>query len=66
MIHYLTGDILLSKAQVIAHSVALNDSFSSGLALSLRNNWPVMYKDFRHYCHGNYPIGLDCLDVEWC
>jgi O-acetyl-ADP-ribose deacetylase (regulator of RNase III) len=55
MIHYVTGDILLSKAQAIAHGIAPNDSFFSGLALSLRENWPAMYKDFRHYCQTNHP-----------
>lgn len=55
MIHHVTGDILLSKAQAIAHGVAPNDSFSSGLALSLRENWPAMYKDFRHYCQTAHP-----------
>jgi O-acetyl-ADP-ribose deacetylase (regulator of RNase III) len=56
MIHYVTGDILLSKAQAIAHGVAPNDPFSSGLALSLRENWPAMYKDFRHYCQTTHPM----------
>ncbi len=36
MIHDVSGDILLSSAQVIAHGVAPNDLFHSGLALSLR------------------------------
>lgn len=55
MIHHVTGDILLSKAQAIAHGIAPNDPFSSGLALSLRENWPAMYKDFRHYCQTTHP-----------
>lgn len=55
MIHNVTGDILLSRAQVIAHGVAPNDPFSSGLALSLREQWPSMYKDFRHYCQTVHP-----------
>ncbi len=55
MIHPVTGDILLSKAHAIAHGVAPNDSFSSGLALSLREQWPAMYKDFRHYCQTKHP-----------
>ena len=50
MIIEVEGDILLSKAEVIAHGVAPNDNFSSGLALALRERWPGMYKDFRHYC----------------
>lgn len=51
MLHYVAGDILLTRAVAIAHGVAPNDHFDSGLALSLRERWPAMYKDFRHYCH---------------
>lgn len=50
MITQVKGDILLTTAQAIAHGVAPNDHFDSGLALSLRKNYPVMAKDFRHYC----------------
>jgi len=49
MIHEVTGDILLSKANVIAHGISPNDDFHQGLALALREKWPAMYKDFRHY-----------------
>lgn len=55
MIRFVQGDILLSKAQVIAHGVAPNDNFAQGLALSLRERWPAMYKDFRHYCQTQHP-----------
>lgn len=55
MIKEVAGDILLSKADAIAHGVAPNDHFDHGLALSLRKNYPSMYKDFRHYCHGSNP-----------
>ncbi len=55
MIKLVTGDILLSKAAVIAHSIAPLDHFDSGLALSLRENYPSMVKDFRHYCHTHSP-----------
>lgn len=55
MIHEVSGDILLSKAQVIAHGVAPNDHFDTGLALNLRQDWPAMYKDFRHFCHTTHP-----------
>lgn len=55
MIHPVTGDILLSSADAIAHGVAPNDPFHSGLALALREKWPAMYKDFRHYCQTNHP-----------
>ncbi|MBK9186902.1 MAG: hypothetical protein IPM78_11865 [Moraxellaceae bacterium] len=26
-----------------------------GLALSLREQWPSLYKDFRHYCQTQHP-----------
>jgi len=55
MIKYVEGDILLSKAQLIAHGVAPNDNFGQGLALSLRERWPAMYKDFRHFCQVQHP-----------
>lgn len=55
MIHEVTGDILLTKAQGIAHGIAPNEHFDSGLALSLRENWPGMSKDFRHYAHQTHP-----------
>jgi O-acetyl-ADP-ribose deacetylase (regulator of RNase III) len=50
MIKEVTGDILLTKAQAIAHGVAPMDHFDRGLALSLRKDYPSMAKDFRHYC----------------
>lgn len=55
MIHEVSGDILLTKAQAIAHGVAPNDHFDSGLALALRESWPAMAKDFRHYVHQTHP-----------
>lgn len=55
MIKYVAGDLLLSKAEAIVHGVAPNDDFKTGLALVLRENWPSLYKDFRHYSHSNHP-----------
>jgi O-acetyl-ADP-ribose deacetylase (regulator of RNase III) len=55
MLHEVTGDILLTAARAIAHGVAPNDSFHSGLALSLRESFPAMYKDFRHHCQTSHP-----------
>lgn len=49
MIHEVTGDILFTAAPVIAHGVAPNDHFNSGLALQLREAFPSMFRDFRHY-----------------
>jgi O-acetyl-ADP-ribose deacetylase (regulator of RNase III) len=55
MIKEVSGDILLTDAQAIAHGVAPMDHFDRGLALSLRKNYPSMAKDFRHYCHLENP-----------
>ncbi|MBT4790387.1 MAG: macro domain-containing protein [Halobacteriovoraceae bacterium] len=55
MIYEVNGDILLSKAHAVAHGVAPNDDFKKGLAYSLRENWPSLYKDFRNYSHKNHP-----------
>jgi O-acetyl-ADP-ribose deacetylase (regulator of RNase III) len=55
MIIKVTGDILLSDAQAIAQGIAPHDHFNQGLALSLRDQFPAMAKDFRHYCHQNNP-----------
>jgi len=55
MIRNVTGDILLSKADAIAHGVAPGDHFDQGLALALRERWPALTKDFRHWCHNNSP-----------
>lgn len=55
MIKTVSGDILLTGAQVIAHGVAPNDPFHHGLALQLRERWPALYKDFRHYCQSQHP-----------
>lgn len=55
MLNYITGDILLTEAKAIAHGVAPNDDFKQGLALSLREQWPSLYKDFRHFCQSTHP-----------
>ena len=55
MIHEVEGDILLTKAQAIAHGIAANDPMNQGLALSLHEQYPAMHKDFHHWCHQNHP-----------
>jgi O-acetyl-ADP-ribose deacetylase (regulator of RNase III) len=55
MIREVHGDILLSGAAAIAHGVSPNDNFAQGLAHALREEWPALYKDFRHYCHTAHP-----------
>lgn len=48
MIHD-SGGILLSGAAAIAHGIVPNDHFHQGLALALREKWPKIAMDFRHY-----------------
>lgn len=55
MIKEVTGDILLTKAEVTAHGIAPMDDFKNGLALSIRERWPALYKDFRHFCKTKSP-----------
>lgn len=55
MLYEVSGDILKSKANAIVHGIAPNDHFAQGLALSLREQWPSLAKDFRHYCHVKNP-----------
>lgn len=55
MLHFVSGDILLAETDAIAHGVAPMDDFKKGLAASLRDNWPALYKDFRHYCKQTHP-----------
>lgn len=55
MLHPVTGDILLTKAQAIAHGVGPDDHFTHGLAQGLREQWPSMSRDFRHWCHQSHP-----------
>lgn len=55
MIHEVSGDILLTKAQAVAHGVAPGDHFDHGLALALREQWPALAKDFRHYARQCHP-----------
>jgi O-acetyl-ADP-ribose deacetylase (regulator of RNase III) len=55
MLKEVQGDILLSGAKTIVHGVAPNDPFSHGLAHSLREKAPALYKDFRHFCQTYHP-----------
>ena len=55
MIHSVEGDILLTRAQAIAHGVAPMDPMNQGLAKALHEKYPAMHKDFHHWCHQQHP-----------
>ena len=50
MIHEVSGDILLTKAQAIAHGVATNDNFQEGLRSALRGKWPTVGRGLPALC----------------
>lgn len=55
MIHLVSGDLLLSRAQVLAHGVAPNDPMTQGLALAIRERYPALHKDYHHWCRQQHP-----------
>lgn len=55
MIHYVSGDMLLSRAQAIAHGVAPKDPMKQGLARLLHEKFPAMHKDYHHWCDQAHP-----------
>lgn len=55
MLHEVSGDILLSRAAVLAHGVAPGDDWKAGLNRALRERFPAMVTDFRHHCHAVHP-----------
>lgn len=55
MMKEVTGDILLTKSEAFAHGVAVDDDFKNGLCLELRQRYPSLYKDFRHFCKTQSP-----------
>jgi O-acetyl-ADP-ribose deacetylase (regulator of RNase III) len=60
MMKKVSGDILLSGARAMAHGVGPNDHFDHGLALALRERYPAMVRDFRHYCQTQHPKPGSC------
>ena len=63
MIIEVEGDILLSKAQAIAHGVAANDPMSQGLAKSLHEWMPSMHKDFHRWCHKQRSFSMTAENI---
>ena len=55
MVHYVSGDILRSRAQAVAHGVAPKDPMNQGLARSLHEKYPAMHKDYHHWCDQTHP-----------
>ncbi len=55
MLHPVAGDIILTRAEVLAHCVASADPMDSGLALVLRQRYPQLQQDFERWCRRRHP-----------
>lgn len=55
MIYEVEGDMMLTRAQVIAHGVAVNDPMIRGLARKLHQRFPTMVTEFRQWCQQQKP-----------
>jgi O-acetyl-ADP-ribose deacetylase (regulator of RNase III) len=58
-IREVAGDILLAKTDIIAHGVAPQDEFNSGLAASIGQQWPDLVPAFQKYCKELHPMPGD-------
>ncbi len=50
MIKEVYGNILWSTSDAIVQGIALNEEFSEGLALSIKEEWPAIEADFKASC----------------
>ena len=55
MIYEVEGDIMLTRAAVIAQGVAVNDPMTSGLARRLQEKFPMMREEFQAWCDETKP-----------
>lgn len=55
MIYEVEGDIMLTRAQVIVHNVAVADPMTRGLARKLNERYPAMVEAFREWCEETNP-----------
>ena len=55
MIYEVEGDILMSRAEVIAQGVSISDPMTSGLARKLQEKFPSMRAEFEKWCEENEP-----------
>lgn len=55
MIYEVEGDIMLSRAQVVAHSVSTRDPMIRGLSRRLNERFPAMVLAYREWCEETNP-----------
>ena len=55
MIYEVEGDIMLTRAQVIAHNVAVNDPMTRGTSRKLSERFPAMVEAYHAWCEETNP-----------
>lgn len=55
MIYEVEGDIMMTRAAVIAQGVAVNDPMTSGLARKLQEKFPMMREEYLAWCEETNP-----------
>ena len=55
MIYEVEGDIMLTRAQVIAHGVATGDAMTRGFSRKLNERFPAMVQQYREWCEETNP-----------
>lgn len=55
MIYEVEGDIMLTRAAVIAQGVAVHDPMQSDLARNLQKRYPMMREQYHAWCDANNP-----------
>jgi O-acetyl-ADP-ribose deacetylase (regulator of RNase III) len=65
MIKLVSGDILRTTSEYLAHGVAIGsqESPGTGLALKISSRWPEVQKHFRQFTRGNKFQGGDLFVV---
>lgn len=62
IVHYITGDIFQSDAQVIVNPVNCRGVMGAGLALAFKQRYPEMFATYVHECQsGQLRIGQPAL-----
>lgn len=63
MIKEIKGDLLTAKG-IILHGVNCQGVMGSGVALAVRNKWPLVYQEYLKYVSANRPGGHLLGDVH--
>lgn len=58
MIEIINADILKAKEDIIVHQVNCQGVMGAGLALAIKNKYPLCYKKYREACVTNNPEDL--------